>query len=175
MVIALPIRFHHGKIDGISTLHSFISPIKHGFSGWAYTGCVMFDITGAFDHTYHSALIILLRKKNCPIHLIEILASFHSNRNATLRLRKRNRNSWNKHALPTGKYFVATPVAHLHRWRTWNIIFASRTHPRFRWWYFSNKDWYEFNGRSDEFTKSVRFYNKWVSKQYPSLNKKKSK
>ena len=46
----------------------------------------MFDIKGAFYHTYHPVLVVMLHKKNCPINSIKILASFLSNRNASLRL-----------------------------------------------------------------------------------------
>ena len=79
----------HGFVSGkstISALNSFVDSIQQGFSLRAYTGCVLLDIQGAFDHACHANLVIALNNKGCPSNLVKLISSFLTNRSAVFHL-----------------------------------------------------------------------------------------
>jgi len=60
----------HGFVEGKSTitaLASFVGAIHNGFSQRAYTGSVLLDIKGAFNHAPHPTFLTALRLKGAIV------------------------------------------------------------------------------------------------------------
>jgi hypothetical protein len=70
----------------ITALHDVVSKIECGFSQKASTACLLLDIKGAFDNVTHQGIISSLQNKKCPGYLLSLIASFLSERTATLQL-----------------------------------------------------------------------------------------
>ena len=77
----------HGFREAKSTesaAHQLVSFIEDGFAKGISTAAAFIDIQSAFDKASHPAILAALRKKGCPIYLVNIIASFLSQRKATL-------------------------------------------------------------------------------------------
>ena len=70
----------------ISALHEVVSKIEYGFSQKAHTGSLFLDIKGAFDNVTHAEISDCLKRKECPIYLLNLIQGFLSERTATLQL-----------------------------------------------------------------------------------------
>ena len=70
----------------ISALHEVVSKIEYGFSQKAHTGSLFLDIKGAFDNVTHAGISDCLKRKECPIYLLNLIQGFLSERTATLQL-----------------------------------------------------------------------------------------
>ena len=78
-----------------------------------YTSCVLLDIKGAFDNTWHPAIISRLSKSSCPTYLIRWINSFLTCRSANLKLNNIQHETLIKRGCPQGS--VLSPFL-------WNMV-----------------------------------------------------
>ncbi len=101
----------HGFVSGkstISALNSFVDSIQQGFSLRAYTGCVLLDIQGAFDHACHANLVIALNNKGCPSNLVNLELPYKSER--CLSSAWCNSDNPSDKGLPPGEHPISTSL-----------------------------------------------------------------
>ena len=77
----------HGFREAKSTesaAYQLVAYIENAFAKGQYTATAFIDIQSAFDKANHQAILAALERKDCPVYLVRIIASFLNSRKATL-------------------------------------------------------------------------------------------